>query len=157
MPRYIRPRYTRRRPTRSRQKVSQSGTNTSFCLPFILLLLALGACGVCAVVVINGASSSIAQNNNSSDTTSFDTPIPTDTPFPTDTPVPTQQVTLNTQPTQPPVQPTAAPHCYPLSNESTCYEPGEYCRNRDHWATGVAGDGEPIKCVDNDGWRWEPY
>ena len=46
--------------------------------------------------------------------------------------------------------------CYPLSNEGTCYEPGEFCRNADHGKTGVAGDGKAIKCEDNDGWRWEP-
>ncbi len=56
--------------------------------------------------------------------------------------------------------PTAAPStpsgCYPLSDENTCYEPGEYCRDSDHGASGVAGDGESIICEDNDGWRWEP-
>jgi hypothetical protein len=46
--------------------------------------------------------------------------------------------------------------CTPLSNEGTCYEPGEYCRTTDHGATGIAGDGEAIICEDNDGWRWEP-
>jgi hypothetical protein len=55
-------------------------------------------------------------------------------------------------------QPSAAPTgCYPLSDENTCYEPGEYCRDDDHGMTGVAGDGEKIVCEDNDGWRWEPY
>jgi hypothetical protein len=46
--------------------------------------------------------------------------------------------------------------CYPLSDEGTCYEPGEYCRDDDHGVTGRAGDGETITCEDNDGWRWEP-
>jgi hypothetical protein len=46
--------------------------------------------------------------------------------------------------------------CYPLSNEGTCYEPGEFCRDRDHGAHGIAGDGKPIVCEDNNGWRWEP-
>lgn len=46
--------------------------------------------------------------------------------------------------------------CTPLSNEGTCYEPGEFCRNSDHGVTGVAGDGETIACKDNNGWRWEP-
>jgi hypothetical protein len=50
----------------------------------------------------------------------------------------------------------AAPSCYPLTNAGNCYEPGEYCRTRDHGASGVAGDGEPITCEDNNGWRWEP-
>jgi len=57
--------------------------------------------------------------------------------------------------TSPP--PAAGPTgCYPLSDEGTCYEPGEYCRDSDHGASGVAGDGESIICEDNDGWRWEP-
>jgi hypothetical protein len=51
---------------------------------------------------------------------------------------------------------TAPASCSPLSNEGTCYEPGEYCRNDDHGVSGVAGDGEAIICEDNDGWRWEP-
>jgi hypothetical protein len=43
----------------------------------------------------------------------------------------------------------------PLSNEGSCYQPGEYCRDYDHGTSGVAGDGEAITCEDNDGWRWE--
>jgi hypothetical protein len=46
--------------------------------------------------------------------------------------------------------------CYPLTSGGNCYEPGEYCRDNDHGASGVAGDGERIICADNDGWRWEP-
>jgi outer membrane biosynthesis protein TonB len=57
---------------------------------------------------------------------------------------------------KPPPPPAPKPSCYPLSDEGTCYEPGEFCRDSDHGATGVAGDGEAIKCEDNDGWRWEP-
>jgi hypothetical protein len=53
-----------------------------------------------------------------------------------------------------PNRPAAA--CYPLSSERTCYEPGEFCRDSDHGATGVAGDGEKIICQNSDGWRWEP-
>jgi hypothetical protein len=61
----------------------------------------------------------------------------------------------STQPAAPPA--AAAPAgCYPLSNEGTCYEPGEYCRNTDHGVSGMAGDGEAITCEDNNGWRWEP-
>jgi len=65
-------------------------------------------------------------------------------------------------PAPPSKQPTAAPPpqpkagCYPLSDENTCYEPGEYCRDSDHGKSGVAGDGKAIICEDNDGWRWEP-
>lgn len=63
-----------------------------------------------------------------------------------------------TTPAPPPAPPaaTAPASCYPLSNEGTCYEPGEFCRKTDHGKTGVAGDGKAIKCEDNDGWRWEP-
>ncbi len=46
--------------------------------------------------------------------------------------------------------------CYPVSDSGTCYEPGEFCRETDHGASGVAGDGEAITCEDNNGWRWEP-
>jgi hypothetical protein len=49
-----------------------------------------------------------------------------------------------------------AASCCPLSDEGTCYEPGEYCRDSYHRMSGVAGDGEAITCEDNDGWRWEP-
>lgn len=61
-------------------------------------------------------------------------------------------------PTLAPTSPVPAPHagCYPLSNEGTCYEPGEYCRKTDHGASGIAGDGKAITCEYNDGWRWEP-
>jgi hypothetical protein len=62
--------------------------------------------------------------------------------------------------TPPPTTPLPAPQpaasCYPISDEGTCYEPGEFCRDDDHGMTGLAGDGETIVCEDNDGWRWEP-
>jgi len=53
----------------------------------------------------------------------------------------------------PPPTPTS---CHPLTDGGNCYEPGEYCRDTDHGVTGVAGDGETIRCEDNNGWRWEP-
>jgi hypothetical protein len=56
----------------------------------------------------------------------------------------------------PPPPPATQAACFPLSNENTCYEPGEFCRDDDHGTRGVAGDGESILCEDNDGWRWEP-
>jgi hypothetical protein len=60
-------------------------------------------------------------------------------------------------PSPPPPPPATSPAgCYPISDEGTCYEPGEYCRDDDHGMSGVAGDGESIVCEDNDGWRWEP-
>jgi hypothetical protein len=73
------------------------------------------------------------------------------------------RVTAVAAPATPPAPPASmAPpppspaSCYPLSNEGTCYEPGEFCRDDDHGMTGLAGDGETIVCEDNDGWRWEP-
>jgi hypothetical protein len=59
-------------------------------------------------------------------------------------------------PSPAPSPPPTAASCYPLSNEGTCYEPGEFCRDSDHGLSGLAGDGEKIRCEDNDGWRWEP-
>lgn len=56
----------------------------------------------------------------------------------------------------PTTAPAPPPGCHPLSNEGTCYEPGEFCRDSDHGVTGRAGNGETIICEDNDGWRWEP-
>ncbi len=50
----------------------------------------------------------------------------------------------------------AAAACHPLTNGGNCYEPGEFCRNVDHGASGVAGDGKAITCANNNGWRWEP-
>ena len=47
-------------------------------------------------------------------------------------------------------------NCTPLTNGGNCYEPGEYCRNSDHGASGIAGDGKSITCAYNNGWRWEP-
>ena len=68
-------------------------------------------------------------------------------------PAPAPGPTLTVTPS-PPVTTTAG--CYPLSDEGTCYEPGQYCRDTDHGMSGVAGDGEQITCEDNNGWRWEP-
>ena len=52
---------------------------------------------------------------------------------------------------------SAAPaSCHPLTSGGNCYEPGEKCRNSDHSASGLAGDGKAITCEDYDGWRWEP-
>ena len=52
--------------------------------------------------------------------------------------------------------PTTQASCYPLSDEGTCYRAGEFCRDDDHGMSGIAANGEPITCKDNDGWRWEP-
>jgi hypothetical protein len=61
----------------------------------------------------------------------------------------------------PPAAGTAAPTaaaqgCYPRSDEGSCYEPGEYCRAADQGVAGIAGDGQTIVCMDDNGLRWEP-
>ena len=74
-------------------------------------------------------------------------------------PAPTTPAPVAPAPTTPAAvapAPTTPAGCYPKSDEGTCYEPGEYCRDVDHGTSGVAGDGEAITCEDNDGWRWEP-
>jgi phosphatidylserine/phosphatidylglycerophosphate/cardiolipin synthase-like enzyme len=60
-----------------------------------------------------------------------------------------------THPSPTPPAPTRA-SCHPLSSTGHCYRAGEYCSDADHGMRGVAGDGEPIVCTHNDGWRWEP-
>ncbi|HLI58878.1 MAG TPA: phospholipase D-like domain-containing protein [Solirubrobacteraceae bacterium] len=71
-------------------------------------------------------------------------------PAPPRTTIPTRTTTTTGTPA-----PTGA-RCHPLSSAGHCYEPGEYCSDADHGMHGIAGDGEPIVCTDNDGWRWEP-
>jgi hypothetical protein len=75
------------------------------------------------------------------------------TPAPPPAPV---QTTPAAAPPPPPPASAAPVSCQPLTNGGNCYEPGEFCRNADHGASGVAGNGEAITCEDNDGWRWEP-
>ncbi len=51
---------------------------------------------------------------------------------------------------------TTTAGCTPIDNEGGCYEPGEYCRDDDHGASGRAGDGLTITCEDENGtWYWE--
>jgi len=79
------------------------------------------------------------------------------------TPAPSASTATGPAPAPPPTSAPAPPPppapsgCYPKTDGGNCYEPGEFCRDDDHGATGVAGDGEKIVCEDNDGWRWEPY
>ena len=123
----------------------------------------LAVIGVCVVAIVAAVSGS----HNSSG----GTPAPKATPVAATasaTPSPTpkarkhhhhhhHQQAAAPSPTVAATQPAAAPTaCYPISDEGTCYEPGEYCRYDDESMTGLAGDGETITCEDNDGWRWEP-
>jgi cardiolipin synthase len=65
------------------------------------------------------------------------------------------QSTQTSSPTPPVPKPTTTPAaCHPLTDGGNCYEPGEYCRDDDHGARGVAGDGKSITCEDDDGWHW---
>jgi len=128
-----------------------------------LLLVGASGCG--------GASDPgprVAAKAPSAISTPAETPTPTDSPTPTPTPTATPTATPTPPPTAAPVvaaPPTARPAppppappaaCYPLTNSGKCYEPGEFCRTSDHGRRGVAGNGEAIVCVDNNGWRWEP-
>lgn len=75
-------------------------------------------------------------------------PSPTPTPTPTLSPMPTPT------PTPSPVPSTSAA-CHPLDSKGNCYKAGEYCPNADHGMHGIAQNGEPIVCEDDNGWRWE--
>jgi hypothetical protein len=55
-----------------------------------------------------------------------------------------------------PPPPAPAATCHPLTNSGKCYEPGEFCRESDAGVIGLTGDGETIKCENNNGLRWEP-
>ena len=81
------------------------------------------------------------------------TPSASPSTSPTVAPAPSQ---TSPAAAQSPSSPTAQGGCYPLSDEGTCYEPGEFCRKADRGTSGIAGDGKAITCEDNDGWRWEP-
>jgi hypothetical protein len=116
--------------------------------------------GVLAVIAVISALTGCASQGPgpsvppSVTTTAATTPAaitPTPTPTPTPSPTPTRAPTTHAAAPPPP-----PPSCHPLTNGGNCYEPGEFCRHSDEGATGLAGDGEKIKCEDNDGWRWEP-
>ena len=121
------------------------------------LLVAAGGIVTVLFMIVGCANSSTPTAPATASSAASATPTPTATPTPSPTPTTAPPTTVPPT-TAPPPPPTAAPaaHCYPLSNEGTCYEPGEYCRDADHGASGIAGDGEAITCEDNDGWRWEP-
>ena len=70
-------------------------------------------------------------------------------------PASTSPPTTAAAPVAPPTAP-ATSGCTPIDNEGGCYEPGEYCRDDDHGASGRAGDGQTITCEDKNGtWYWE--
>ena len=53
------------------------------------------------------------------------------------------------------VQPTG---CYPKTSSGNCYSAGEFCSDADHGMSGVAENGEAIKCEGSgsETWHWEP-
>lgn len=108
-----------------------------------------------ATVVADVAPSTTTASTTTTAAVSTTTAASTTT---TAAPVTTTQPPTTTAPPTTTLSPTtAAPAgCSPISDEGTCYEPGEYCRDDDHGLSGTAGDGEAITCEDNDGWRWEP-
>jgi cardiolipin synthase A/B len=69
------------------------------------------------------------------------------------TPTLTKPAPTSTTP-KPPTPASTGASCHPVTDGGNCYEPGEYCRDDDHGAHGVAGDGKSITCEDDDGWRW---
>ncbi|MBL7547385.1 PASTA domain-containing protein [Frankia sp. AgB1.9] len=46
--------------------------------------------------------------------------------------------------------------CHPTTSKGNCYKAGQLCPAAYHEQSGIAGNGEPIVCQDNNGWRWEP-
>src|SRR5271157_1149766 len=112
----------------------------------VLVLLLAAGCG--------SAATSTPTQSAVPSATSSTSPTPTPTPTLTHSAVlPPTHATLPAT-TAPAAPPPAS--CYPTTSSGHCYEPGEYCRESDHGASGVAGDGKKIICEDNDGWRWEP-
>ncbi len=74
----------------------------------------------------------------------------------TTTASPKTALPLTTGPTTTEVAPAAAvaSNCTPRSRAGECFWPGEYCRKSDYGTSGVGGDGKPMTCVDNNGWKW---
>jgi hypothetical protein len=142
------------------RRPSAADRNTKSPLRASLVLLALAG-----VVIVGAVGCGVATTSGTPAATpaaSQTTPTPSQTPSsaaPAPAPVHTTSLPAAPAPAAPPppaASPAPAAGCYPISDEGTCYEPGEYCRDDDHGVTGVAGDGESIECEDNDGWRWEP-
>lgn len=117
----------------------------------LVLGLAIGvsACSSTPTQKTSAQVHKLATTTTSSSSTTTTTSPPTTATTTTTTLPPTTTTTAPPPTTAPPA---AAPTgCTPLSDEGTCYEPGEYCRDDDHGVTGTAGDGETITCENNDG------
>lgn len=117
----------------------------------ITSVMALAGCGSTASHAVS--NSATFTSPTTAPTTTIVIAVPATAPSTTPPTVPPTVPPVTAPPATTP--PTAAPSCTPISDEGTCYEPGEYCRDDDHGVSGIAGDGKRITCEDNDGWRWE--
>jgi hypothetical protein len=148
------------RTTRSRRQPSPSGRTKVKAWAWAIRITALIAIAAASCGSTPSQSpgpsqpASVVSSRSPSPGASTPTPAATPTPAPTRTrsatAAPTHSASLTTQAAAPPPA-----SCYPLTDGGHCYEPGEFCRHSDEGTTGVAGDGEKIKCEDNGGWRWE--
>ena len=132
-----------------RRYASRSSTgrnnNVGGCLAALLVIVVIATIG--AIAASCGGSAPPAAHKPSPRAT----PPASASAAPTPTATATHSATPTTHAAAPP--PTS---CHPLTDSGHCYEPGEFCRHSDEGTTGLAGDGEKIKCEDNNGWRWEP-
>ena len=64
---------------------------------------------------------------------------------------PVSRLTVLSAAAPPPSAAPAPAGCHPHTPSGNCYEPGEFCPEADAGISGVAGDGEPIICEDNNG------
>ena len=147
---------------RSRRNYGAQGRNTGYgCMAVLAVVVVIAVIGA----VVDGCSSS-AQPAGQNPATSL-APLISVSPTPSPSTVAHHRRHHRHRPRNhhhhhaavvPVATHSAAPSqsCYPLTNGGNCYEPGEFCRLSDEGVTGVAGDGERIKCEDNNGWRWEP-
>lgn len=108
-------------------------------------------------------TSSISTPTATSRPTQTPKPSVTPAPTPTTTRAPTPAPTPTPRPATPTPLPAATPTpvvlggsgpggCY-LNPEGHCYKAGELCPGSLYGAT-VQGASGPLKCEDNDGWRW---
>jgi hypothetical protein len=120
----------------------------------IVVNAAFIALPITAAIALTGCSVPAANTSSVSSSTPAPAAVAAHTHSPQSTP--TASPPAEAAPAPPTTAAAAPAACTPLTDGGKCYEPGEFCRDDDHGATGVAGDGKKIECEDNDGWRWEP-
>lgn len=127
--------------------------------PTTTTVLSPTAIGTATAVAVSPTPPASPSPSPSPVTTPPPAPLPSSVPPSTAAaaPVHTSAAPVHTTKAPQPVKTTAqAQGCYPLTDGGNCYKPGEFCRTTDHGKTGIDANGDPIKCVDNDRWRWEP-